>query len=48
MEATALGLHDRLVAPHSLSLSDDFGREGWQWSYPADASEATQVGDDYY
>ena len=48
MEATALGLHDRMVAPHSLSLSDDFGREGWGWRYPADASEATQVGDDYY
>ena len=48
MEATALGLHDRMVAPHSLSLSDDFGREGWGWRYPADASEATKVGDDYY
>ena len=48
MEATALGLHDRLVAPHSLSLSDDFGREGWGWRYPSDASKATQVGDDYY
>ena len=48
MEATALGLHDRLVAPQSLSLSDDFGREGWAWRYPADASEAAKVGDDYY
>ena len=48
MEAMALGLHDRLVAPASLSTSDDFAREGWEWRFPADASEATKVGDDYY
>ena len=48
MEASALRLHDRLVAPHSLAGSDEFAREGWQWSFPSDASEATKVGDDYY
>lgn len=48
MNAMALGLHDRLIAPHSLAESDEFGDRGWQWRFPADASEATKVGDDYY
>lgn len=48
MESIVLSNHDRLVAPYSLSSEDKMGREGWQWKFPADASEATKVGVDYY
>lgn len=48
MQSMVLGMHDRLAAPYSLSSDDVMGREGWQWKFPADASEATKVGDDYY
>ena len=41
-------MHDRLAAPYSLSRDQRFGHEGWEWTFPADASEATKVGDDYY
>ena len=47
-ESTVLGMHDRLAAPYSLSRDQRFGHEGWEWTFPADASEATKVGDDYY
>ena len=48
MQSMVLGMHDRLATPYSLSSDDVMGREGWQWKFPADASEATKVGDDYY
>tara|TARA_B100001971_G_C17711199_1_gene296558 strand:- start:240 stop:494 length:255 start_codon:yes stop_codon:yes gene_type:complete len=48
MQSIVLSMHDRLVAPYSLSSEDRMGREGWQWKFPADASEATKVGVDYY
>ena len=48
MGSMVLGMHDRLASPNSLSKDEEFGREGWQWRFPADASEATKVGHDTY
>ena len=48
MESIALGMHDRLTAPYSLSQDQHFAREGWSWRFPADASAATIVGKDCY
>ena len=43
MESMALAMHDRLTAPYSLAQDEHFAREGWSWSFPADASAAAEV-----
>ena len=48
MASMAFAMHDRVVAPYSLSQDEGFGHEGWRWKLPADASEATQVEEDCY
>ena len=48
MSSMALGMHDRLTAPYSLSQDETFAREGWTWRFPTDASAATIVGTDCY
>ena len=35
---------DQLPAADSLSYLDEFGHEGWQWRFPADAAESTKLG----
>ena len=48
MDSMVHGMHDRLVAPYSLSETDEFGHEGWTWRFPSPASEATKIGGDHY
>ena len=35
---------DQLPAADSLSYLDEFGHEGWQWRFPADADESAKLG----